>query len=94
MPFILHDAPNRYSNSEREHYAIVKRLAQVRWLLMGSETHNSTTRFSCAEMSWHLPFSGHWAFIAMIVYFVTLAATILLGGAHSGGLISCSKEKF
>ena len=61
---------------------------------MESKTHNSIAHFSCVDMSWHVTFSGHWAFVAMIVCIVTLVATILLGDAHSGGLISRSKEKF
>ena len=72
----LQGARNGHSNSERECYAMVKCPAQVSWLLLGSKTHNSTTHFSCVEMSWHLTFSGHGAFVAMIVCIVTLVATI------------------
>ena len=37
LSYKLQDAETRYSNSERECYAIVKCLAEIRWLVMGSK---------------------------------------------------------
>ena len=37
LSFRLQDAETRYSNSERECFAIVKSLAEIRWLVMRSK---------------------------------------------------------
>lgn len=63
------------------------------WLLLISRTAASGSAWFSSHFSQPRPplaFSGLWGFFAMIVCVVTLFATILLAGCHTGGFISRS----